>query len=115
MGFDIRRAVAVNLTRLMAAVPHLSTQEKLAARTGLGAGTIGRVRKAEVAATVDTLDAIARAFHIKVRDLVDGAGKDVEHSLATDSLAGRIADLPEPKRKAIEQLLDAFEESSTTK
>lgn len=115
MGFDTRRAVAANLTRLMDATSGLSTQEKLAARTGLGAGTIGRVRKAEVAATVDTLDAIAAAFRIRVCDLVGAGDNEVSSSLVVDSLARRIASLPEQKRKVIEQLLDMFEVDTTTK
>ncbi|AVA32993.1 hypothetical protein C3Z06_04725 [Cupriavidus metallidurans] len=58
--------VGKRLTELMAAVPSLGTQQKVASRTGIGQTTIGRIRRGEVNATADNLKRIAEAFNVPV-------------------------------------------------
>jgi transcriptional regulator with XRE-family HTH domain len=49
----------------MEVTPHLNSQPKVAARSGLGQTSIGRILRKEAGATVDSLDLIARAFGIE--------------------------------------------------
>lgn len=60
-----RHVLASNLNRLMAATFSLDSNTKMVKRSKLGLGTIGRVRNAEVDATVDTLDKLAEAFGVQ--------------------------------------------------
>lgn len=60
-----RHVLARNLNRLMAATYALDSNTKVVKRSKLGLGTIGRVRNAEVDATVDTLDKLAEAFGVQ--------------------------------------------------
>lgn len=50
----------------MVANPGLNSQQKLSRRTGLGQTTIGRIRRGEGNATVESLKAIADAFGVTV-------------------------------------------------
>lgn len=59
---DIRHVIARRLGFLMSCTPSLDTQMKLAARTGIGQTTIGRIRRGEVNATADNIKRIADAF-----------------------------------------------------
>lgn len=61
-----KETVAERLDGLMKAVPHLSTQMKLAKKTGIGQTTIGRIRRGEVNATSENLRSIADAFGVTV-------------------------------------------------
>ncbi len=60
-----REVIAKNLFHLMESAPHLNSQPKVAARSGLGQTSIGRILRTEAGATVDSLDAIAKAFGIE--------------------------------------------------
>lgn len=60
-----RHVLARNLNRLMASTFSLDSNTKMVRRSKLGLGTIGRVRNAEVDATVDTLDKLAEAFGVQ--------------------------------------------------
>lgn len=67
--------LGANISALMAAsVPKpgvarggidLSSNPKLAKKTGLGTGTISRLRNGQVNANLETLDAIAKAFDVE--------------------------------------------------
>lgn len=59
---DIKQIVARNLSALMSE-RGISNRE-LAERTGVSETTIGRIRRAENAPAVDTLDAIAKYFQV---------------------------------------------------
>jgi SOS-response transcriptional repressor LexA len=61
-----KHIVGERLTELMASVPSLSTQQKIAARTGIGQSTIGRIRRGEVNATLDNVKRIATAFNVQI-------------------------------------------------
>ena len=54
--------LAKNLNALMLARADLASNERLAAKSGIGSSTIDRVRKATVATSIDTVADIARAF-----------------------------------------------------
>ena len=56
---------AKNLNRLMDATLSLNSNTKMVKQSKLGLGTIGRVRNAEVDATIDTLDKLAECFGIE--------------------------------------------------
>ena len=57
-----RLVLALNLNRLMVTTRSLNSNTKLVKHSGLGLGTIGRLRNAEAAATIDTLDRLAKCF-----------------------------------------------------
>lgn len=54
-----------NLGALMESHPNLSSNPKLASKTGLGTGTLSRLRNGEVDATVSTLEKLAVAFELE--------------------------------------------------
>lgn len=60
----IESVLAANLNALMASDESLNTVEKLAKRSGVGTGTIDRLRRAEVSARLHTVAAIAKAFQL---------------------------------------------------
>jgi len=60
-----RDVIARNLSNLMEVTPHLNSQPKVAARSGLGQTSIGRILRKEAGATIDSLDLIARAFGVE--------------------------------------------------
>lgn len=63
--------LAQNLRALMARTPDLDSQPKVAARSGVGQRTVGRILLGQVAATIDTLDALANAFGMSAWELLD--------------------------------------------
>ena len=69
-GKNIKQVLADNINRLMGGNPDYDTTLKLAKRSGVGNGTVGRIRNAQVAATVDTIEAIAAVFRIKPHELL---------------------------------------------
>ena len=74
---NLRQILSRNLIALMESDANLDTLQKLADRTKLGHGTIDRVKKAQVAATIDTVECIAKAFNLEawqllVRDITPG-------------------------------------------
>lgn len=69
-----KEVLAANLNRLMAETLSLQSNPKLSKRAGLGLGTIARIRNADVAANLDTVDALAECFNIQSwKMLVDGS------------------------------------------
>ena len=66
----ISKVISSNIDKLMKARPDLNTQEKLASKAGVSSSTIFRVRRGEVAITVDNLDSIAKAFGLEAKDLL---------------------------------------------
>lgn len=60
-----RAVLAANINKLMQKHPALSTNVKLAAEAGLGLGTVARIRNASTAATLDTIDVLARVFGLE--------------------------------------------------
>ena len=66
-----RSVLATNLTALMEAFPAIGSQKLLFKTTGVTTSTIGRIRRAEVSATLDNIEAIARAFKLTPSQLLD--------------------------------------------
>lgn len=58
---NIERVLADNITSLMEETS-LSTAKKVSLKSGVGSGTVDRVKKAEVSTTIDTVAALADAF-----------------------------------------------------
>lgn len=56
--------LAKNITDLMAATTGLETIDKVAQRSGVGRGTVDRVRKAEVSTKIETVALLAAAFGV---------------------------------------------------
>jgi transcriptional regulator with XRE-family HTH domain len=65
--------------------PHLSTQEKLGREAGLGQSTVGRIRRGEVDPTVDTLDALAKAFRVPVSTFFQAEAPEAPTPVCDDS------------------------------
>lgn len=67
MSHVLRTQVASNLDRLMKAHAdiHLDTPGKLAAKVGIGRNTVKRALDAESGCTLETLEAIAKAFPVE--------------------------------------------------
>lgn len=71
MDSKIKSVLANNLALLMASSHKYATNNKLAAATGLGLGTINRIRNQESAASIETIDTIAGKFGISASQLID--------------------------------------------
>jgi transcriptional regulator with XRE-family HTH domain len=65
MGKRIEDIVAENVAALMQASRNCGTDAKLASRSGIGRGTVQRVRRAEVSVSVGNLAAIAAAYDLQ--------------------------------------------------
>jgi SOS-response transcriptional repressor LexA len=69
MKMSASARLARNLDELMKSRPDLSSQVKLASKTGIGQSTISRIRRGEVNATADNVARIAAAFGVTVGEL----------------------------------------------
>jgi transcriptional regulator with XRE-family HTH domain len=67
---DTTKIIAINLTQWMAPPSKLDTLKKVAARSGVGFGTVQRARNGEGNITVQNLIAIAQAFGRPVEGLL---------------------------------------------
>lgn len=82
-----KQIVSERLDGLMNTVPHLSTQQALAKKSGVGQTTIGRIRRAEVDATAQNLKAIADAFGVTVGYLYGEDSGDLDPGRVAQDLA----------------------------
>lgn len=94
MTRDVRQLVADRLSVLMKASPQLNTLKKLADKSHVPYSTIQRIKKAEVAATITSLDAIAGAFGLTAADLLRDTPK-MKKSAADAELWDQVAWLME--------------------
>jgi transcriptional regulator with XRE-family HTH domain len=97
---DIAKIIAINLKEWMATTSSLDTLKKLAARSGVGFGTVQRTRNGDGNITVQNLVAIAQAFGRPVEDLLrlpDGVADLSRHERRSHSnaLTDEIMDLIE--------------------
>lgn len=60
----LEQILAKNITRLMETTTGLDTIDKVAQRSGVGRGTVDRVRKAEVSTKIETVELLAAAFGV---------------------------------------------------
>jgi transcriptional regulator with XRE-family HTH domain len=58
------KVLGANLQALMASHSDLNSNPKLAKKTGLGTGSVSRLRNGEVDPTLSTLEKVAKAFDI---------------------------------------------------
>lgn len=59
---DIAKIIGTNITTLMANTPGLTTCKKVAAKSGVGFGTIQRAKNGEINITIEKLTKIAAIF-----------------------------------------------------
>jgi transcriptional regulator with XRE-family HTH domain len=64
------QVLAGNLNRLMAAHSDLDSNPKLGKKAKIGIATLSRLRNAEVEATLETLERLAKAFDVHVWQLL---------------------------------------------
>lgn len=67
---EITDYISANLGEWMSASPNLDTLKKVAARAGVGFGTVRRARNGDGNTTIKNLTAIARAFGRTIEDLL---------------------------------------------
>jgi len=60
---DIAKIIGANITALMANTPGLTTCKKVAAKSGVGFGTVQRAKNGEINITIEKLTKIAAIFH----------------------------------------------------
>lgn len=82
---DISKTISENLTAWMATTPSLDTFKKVAAKSGVGFGTVQRAKNGDGNITVEKLAAIAAAFGRSPSDLVTPAMQYAPASTATAS------------------------------
>lgn len=93
-----------NIAALMSARPEVGTQPALAARTGIGQTTIGRILRSEVSTSGEKLQKIAAAFNISVDDLY------LDHRRFLQAMEkGTLQTLDEPRRLPQAQYLPGFD------
>lgn len=68
---NIEQIAADNLAALMARKVDLDSQPKVAAKSGVGQSTIGRLLRKEGSASIGTIAAVAEAFKLRPMDLLD--------------------------------------------
>jgi transcriptional regulator with XRE-family HTH domain len=61
---DTAKVLGANLAALMASNEELNSNPKVSKKTGLGTGSISRLRNGDVDANLSTLEKIARAFDL---------------------------------------------------
>ena len=67
---DILQTISANLNAWMRDTPGLRTIEEVVTASGVGFGTVRRIRKGEINATIQNLEAIAKAFKRQASDLL---------------------------------------------
>jgi transcriptional regulator with XRE-family HTH domain len=77
--FNLRKMIAMRLRELMDASIDMQTQEAVAKRSGMAQTTVGRILKQQVAATIDNIESIARAFNVEATELI--ATKPVSYAM----------------------------------
>lgn len=94
---DTAQVIAANLTAWMAATPALDTLKKIAAKSGVGFGTVQRAKNGDGNITVEKLTAIAAAFGRQPAELLVDPGP---------AMAGEVLELrPKTQREErIEQI-----------
>lgn len=72
--FDVdhraRQTLSTNLKRLMECHADLNTFPKIIKKCGISNGTLDRIRRCEVGASIDQLDLLAKAFEMEVWQLL---------------------------------------------
>lgn len=93
----LRITLARRIDDLMRAKPGVDTQMALARRSGVGQSTIGRILRAETAATIDNVEALAGALGVAPAQLLHDSGL----SGVSESVPPEFAHLPQAERERI--------------
>lgn len=72
-SMSVEKTLAQNLDLLMSARPEFNSQLKLSRASGVGQTTVGRIRRADGAATIDNVEKLAKVFHLRAFELLDPA------------------------------------------
>lgn len=107
---DISHIIAMNLTTWMEGHPSLDTLKKLAARAGVGYGTVRRARKAEGNLTVENAEAIARAFGKTTRELVTPVAD--ANMVAEPGVRYLSGELPNGERRRAQQIIELMQQTN---
>lgn len=83
-AMNARDVLANNLRLLMEQFPAIGSQKLLFKTTGVTTSTVGRIKRAEVSATIDNIESLAKAFKIPVFEMLD------------PRLPGRVTGMGEP-------------------
>lgn len=77
--------------------PEFNSQQRLSRLTGVGQSTVGRIRRAENAATIDIVASLAKAFGLTASQLLDprlpefaGGGKNLDTAQKAAAIAAEI-------------------------
>jgi transcriptional regulator with XRE-family HTH domain len=62
---SLEQILAKNLTALMARMPDVETIDKLSSRSGVGRGTVDRIKKGEVSTKIETVEKLAAALGVE--------------------------------------------------
>lgn len=81
---DITDHIASNLDTWMTSTPNLDTLKKVAARSGVGFGTVQRARNGDGNTTIKNLTAIAKAFNRSIEELLRSPTDYAKGGMVTD-------------------------------
>lgn len=112
---SIEQVLAANLDALMSVHPEFKSQMKLSKASGVGQTTVGRMRRAEGAATIDNVQKVAKVFNLQAPDLLKpGFAKRLlensTHAMLATSIASQIETLgfTEKQLQIVQNTLDAL-------
>lgn len=105
--------VAENLRQLMAGSSTLNTDERVAKRSGIGKGTVERIRKNQVSTSILNLGLLAEAFNIPVVNLITkGAIKEISSgNMQNEDIRAVIKLMESTDDKGRRKIRDAAEET----
>ncbi len=104
--------LANNLTQLMATTAGLDTIDKVSQRSGLGRGTVERVRKATVSTKIETVEMLAAAFGLPAIQLLSEGLEIV--AAANDAVGDATVTLPAGRAPTSMQWVNADEDELLT-
>ena len=115
LAMDIHELIKANLGAWMESTPSLNTIRKVSDRSGVGFGTVRRIRNGDGNPTIENLVDIAKAFKRPVQDLLATNGAEPRHdyvpplSPATMAIAARLDLMSEREQYRVAMIVDALE------
>ena len=115
LAMDIHQLIAANLGAWMEATPSMNTIRKVSDRSGVGFGTVRRIRNGDGNPTIANLVDIAKAFKRPVQDLIatNGAERRLDYtpplSPATMAIATRLELMNEREQYRVAMIVEALE------
>ena len=113
MTLRLREVLAANLNRLMELNPALKGQKTLYLRSGVPTSTVGRIRRSEVDATIETVDKLAHAFRVTPAELLSpNLAKALASPPSAELVVQRLCELvsatPQVQRDELARVLNAL-------